>query len=193
MAKNKNKKYEKIIAIAEVIEVPDDAISTSIVAGTPQNGRVAVLNASNQTIYLSSGSSNDISDGGLIIRGPTIIEGETYEVSEEMDTQSFSADLEIQSMWVQNEDIANYCLYIISSYYDMYYKNLSLKIAPNPLIQIGDIVKVKVETYKIDFPDTQYWIVSSVQHRFNKSLSTDIVVKPVKKIFDVEVDTPPLM
>lgn len=185
MAKNKNKKYEKDIAIAEVIEVPDDAVSRSIVAGTPQDGRVAVMNASNQTVYLSAGSSNNISDGGLIIKGPTIIEGETYEVSKELDTGSFDSDLEIQSVWIQNEDVANYCLYIISSYYDMYYKRLSLKIAPNPLIQVGDVAKVQIDTYKIDFSDTQYWLVSSVQHKFNKGLTTDIVLKPIKKIFDV--------
>lgn len=185
MAKNKNKKYEKILTVAEVVEVPKDAVSMSIVAGTPQDARIAVLNASNQTIYLSAGSSNNISGGGLIIKGPTVIEGETYEVFEELDTASFDADLEIQSVWIQNDDIANYCLYIISSYYDMYYKNLSLKVSPNPLIQVGDIARVQIDTYKIDFPDTQYWLVSSVQHKFNKGLGTDIVLKPIKKIFDV--------
>jgi len=193
VAKNKNKSYEKILTIAEVIEVPDDAISKSIVAGTPQNARVAVMNASNQTIYLSAGSSNNISDGGLIIKGPTVIEGETYEVSKELDTGSFDSDLEIQSVWVQNEDIANYCLYIISSYYDMYYKNLSIKIASNPLVQVGDIAKVQINTYKIDFPDDQYWLVTSVKHKFDKGLSTDLILKPIKKIFDIKEVINPLM
>lgn len=192
MSKNKNKKYEKDIAIAEVVEVPKDAVSTSVVAGTPQNARIAVLNASNQTIYLSAGSSNNISDGGLVIKGPTIIEGETYEVVREVEfsgfveaDDSFDADLEIQSVWIQNDDIANYCLYLISSYYDMYYKSMSLKVSANPLIQVGDIARIKIKTYKIDFPEDQYWLVSSVSHKFSNGLTTDIILKPIKKIFDV--------
>jgi hypothetical protein len=168
MAKNKNKKLNKILVLEEAIEVPEDAVSTSIVAGTPQDARIAVLNASNQTIYLSAGSSNNLSGGGLIVKGPTIIEGETYEVSEQLQLGSFDAELDIESVWVQNEDIANYSLYIISSYYDMYYKNLSLKVASNPLIQVGDLAKIKIKTYKIEFPETQYWIVSSITHKFDK-------------------------
>jgi len=186
MAKNKNQKYNKDLVVEEAIEVSEDAVSTSIVAGTPEDARLAVLNASNQTIYLSAGSSSSISGGGLIVRGPTIIEGETYEISEEFEEESFGTDLEIQSVWIQNEDIANYSLYIISSYYDMYYKNLSLKVSSNPLVQVGDIAKIKIQTYKINFPEDQYWLVSSVTHRFDKGLATDILLKPIKKIFDIK-------
>lgn len=187
MSKKKNKKLNKILSLAETVKVPEDAVITSIVAGTPQDARIAVLNNGNQTVYLSTGSSNQLSGGGLIVRGPTIIEGETYEVSEDLYTDSFDSDLDIESVWIQNEDIANYSLYIISSYYDMYHKNLSLKISPNPLIQINDIAKIKIKTYKIEFPDTQYWIVSSVKHKFDKGLSTDVILKPVKKVFDAVV------
>jgi hypothetical protein len=187
MAKTKNKKYNKILVIEEIVEVPEDAIATSIVAGTPQDARIAVLNASNQTIYLSAGSSNNISGGGLIVKGSTIIEGETYEVSEDLELGSFDAQLDVESVWIQNEEIANYCLYIISAYYDMYYKNLSLKISPNPLIQVGDLAKIKIKTYKVEFPETQYWIVSSIKQKFDKGLSTEIILKPVKKVFDLNI------
>jgi|LakMenE01Jun11ns_1017448.scaffolds.fasta_scaffold9953719_3 hypothetical protein len=184
----KNKKYSSKIAISETIEVPNDAVSISIVAGTPQDARVAVLNASNQTIYLSAGSSNTISaDSGLIVKGSTVIEGETYEIYEDIESPSFDSQLDIESVWIQNEDIANYCLYIISSYYDMYYKSLSLKISPNPLIQIGDLAKIKIKTYKVEFEESQYWIVSSVKHKFDKGMTTDIILKPVKKVFDIKI------
>jgi hypothetical protein len=69
----------------------------------------------------------------------------------------------------------------------MYYKSLSLKISPNPLIQIGDLAKIKIKTYKVEFEESQYWIVSSVKHKFDKGMTTDIILKPVKKVFDIKI------
>lgn len=184
MAKD-NKNGNKLLQIEETVEVPPSSVITSIVAGTPQNARVAVLNAGNQSVYLSSGSNSIIEGSGLIVSGPTIIEGETYEISEDIGEGSSNSDLQIESVWVQNDELAQFSLYIISSAYDMYYKNIILSIAPNPLIQIGDIAQISIKTYSVNFPSDQYWIVSGIDHNFSNGLTTKLTLKPFKKIFSV--------
>ena len=176
-------KGNKLLQIEETVEVPPSSVITSVVAGNPQNARIAVLNAGNQSVYLSSGSSSIIQGSGLIVSGPTIVEGETYEISQDIDERSSNYDLQIESVWVQNDELAQFSLNIISASYDMYYRNISLSVAPNPLIQIGDIAQLSIKTYSVNFPSDQYWIVSGIDHNFSNGMTTNLTLKPFKKIF----------
>lgn len=176
-------KDKNFLSIKEIVQIKESAVSISQVAGNPQTARIAVLNTSNQSIFLSSGGSSLLSGSGLIVKGRRIEEGETYEVSEKLDNSYNESELDIETVWIQNDEAAQAMLTLIVKSFDMRYREIEVSIFGNPLVQIGDFTRVLFTTGKIEFSSEDYWMVVGCTHSFGEGLKTDLVLKPVAKIF----------
>lgn len=189
MAKNEEKDIN-FLEVTDIVEVKESAVAISKVAGTTQDGRLAVLNASNQSIFLSSGGNSLLRGSGLFIKGRAIQEGETYQVSDTLYESHDNSELDIETVWIQNDDAAEAVLSLIVKSFETRYKEINISLFGNPLVQIGDFVKVSYQTGKISFSSDDYWLVVGVTHSFSEGLKTDLILKPVKKIFGDKVVSP---
>lgn len=184
--KNEDKNPNNVVNLAK--KVTKNAIATSIVSGTPQSARFALMNMSGQSIYISEGNSDVItagSEGILFISARTIIEGEPYDVSRSIPDKSSSGELIVESPWIQNEQSANASLSLISSSFETKYKSIEIQLFGNPLIQLGDLVKFNYEINKVASSEDEYYIVSRISHNFDGGLSTTITINPVIKSFEM--------
>lgn len=174
---------KNFLVVKNIVKVKESAVSISQVAGNPQTARIAVLNTSNQSIFLSSGSSSLLSGSGLIVKGKRIEEGEIYEISEKIDSSYDESELDIETVWIQSDDAAQAMLTLIVKSFDMRYKEIEVSIFGNPLVQIGDFVKISFTTGKVEFSSEDYWMVVGCTQSFDDGLRTDLVLKPVTRIF----------
>jgi hypothetical protein len=177
----------KIIS-SNVKKISPDALGKSMVYGTPQTARFAVMNLTNETIFLSEGNETDLidrtGDGLLYLSADVIEEGDAIEVSRNTNIKNATNDLNIQTVWVQDSETANSILNLISDSLDSQYKEIEIEIFANPLIQIGELVKINSKINKITFSQNDYFIVTRINHRFSGGgLNTTIAVKPIKETF----------
>lgn len=169
--------------------IPKNAVAVSTVAGTPQNARFALMNLSNESIYISEGDTDVLTGSGeglLWLKARTIVEGEPFEVSQNIDDKSSSGELIIESTWVQNENIANAALSLISSSFKTRYKSIEVEIFGNPLIQLGDLVKFTYDIGQVVPDQDEYYYVSKVIHTVEQGgMSTTVTLNPVTKSFEM--------
>lgn len=176
-------KDKNFLVVKNIVKVKESAVSISQVAGTPQNARIAVLNTSNQSIFLSSGGNSLLSGSGLIVQGKRLEEGEIHELSENLDGSYDESELDIETVWIQSDDAAQAMLTLIVKSFDMRYKEIQVSIFGNPLVQIGDFVRLSFKTGKVEFSSEDYWMVVGCTQSFEEGLKTDLILKPVTRIF----------
>lgn len=181
---DKDKNPNNVVNLSKTID--RSAVAVSEVAGTPQTARFALLNMSNESIYLSEGDTGVLTGSGsgiLWVKARTIVEGDSKEVSEVLNDKSGSGELIIEAPWVQDQFTAEAALSFVVSSFKTKYRSIEASIFGNPLIQIGDIAKFTSDINKIDFGSSQYYYVSKVSHSFDEDgLSTTVQLNPVTKI-----------
>ena len=173
---------------SNVKKIDSDAIGKSLVYGTPQTARFAVMNLSNETIFLNEGEGTDYidrtGDGLLYLSANVIEEGDSIEISRNTDIRNGTNDLNIETTWIQDRDTANSVLNLIVDSLESQYKQINIEIFGNPLLQIGDLVKINSRINKISFSPEDYFIVTSINNKFDSTgLKTSISVKPIKETF----------
>jgi hypothetical protein len=179
-----SKDADNVVDFARVVS--PNAVAKSVVAGTPQTARFALMNMASETVYISEGNTNVFTQSGksiLWLTARTISEGEVYEVSKNIDDPSASGELIVETSWVQNEATANAVTSLISRSYQTKYKSITVEIFGNPLVQLGDLVKIQYDTGQVTFPADQFYLVTRVAHSFDSGLSTTLELKPVTNTF----------
>jgi hypothetical protein len=177
-----NKTDDNVVDLAR--QVKPNAVAKSVVAGTPQRARFALMNMANESIYLSEGETSVLSGSGegiLWVKARTLIDGESYEVSRKISDKSANGDVTIETNWIQNDTSAEAALSLITDSFDFKFKSVTVQIFGNPLIQLGDLVKLTYKTGKISFDDSKYYIVTKVSQSFDIGLSTTVSLSPVNK------------
>lgn len=168
-------------------QIPRNAVAVSTVAGTPQTARFALLNLSNESIYISEGDTNVLTGSGeglLWVKSRTIVEGDPYEISRDVDDKSSSGELIIETNWVQNDNVAESSLSLITSSFETRYRSIEVKIFGNPTVQLGDLVKFTYDINQITSDADEYYYVSKVSHNFEEGgLETTLLINPVIKSF----------
>lgn len=171
--------------VALVTRVGASALGKSEVVGTPQGARFAIINLTNESIFLSDGDLNiiDRSNSGLFYVSANAIEiGDPIELKRSTNIKNASNELTIDTSWVQDEDTAGSVLNIISDGLNSNYIRVILQVFGNPLVQTGDIVQIKSRVYKLNISSDDYFIVTRVNHTFSSNgLSTQIELKPIKE------------
>lgn len=182
-----DKKKNNIPDVALVTRVGKTAIGKSQVVGTPQTGRFAVINLTNETVFLSDGESSiiDRSNSGLFYINSNAIEaGDPVELIRSTGIKNASNELSIESTWVQDPDTAASVVNIITDSLNIHYIRVIVQVFGNPLIQIGDIIQIKSLVYKLDIANSDYFIVSRVNHTFSSTgMTTQLELRPIKETF----------
>lgn len=176
------------VFFSDVKKISSDAIGKSLVFGTPQTARFAVMNLTNETVILSEGDETNLvdrtGDGLLYLSANVLEEGDGIEVSRNTNIQNATNDLNIQTVWVQDQETANSLLNLLSESLESQYKEINFEIFGNPLVQIGDLVKINSKINKITLTANDYFVVTKINHKFsNGGLSTKLTVKPIKETF----------
>lgn len=178
--------YDNVVDLAR--QVKPNAIAKSIVAGTPQRARFALMNMANESIYISEGETSVLSGSGegiLWIKARSIVEGESYELSRVIQDRSGDGEVSIETPWVQNESAAEATISLIAESFNTKFKSVNVEIFGNPLVQLGDLVKLTYDTGKISFNSSSYYIVSRISQSFDMGLSTSLTLNPVNKAFEM--------
>jgi hypothetical protein len=178
-----NKTDDNVVDLAR--QVKPNAVAKSVVAGTPQRARFALMNMANESVYLSEGETSVLSGSGegiLWVKARTVVDGESYEVSRNIQDKSGNGNVTIETNWIQNDSSANAALALITDSFDFKFKSVTAQIFGNPLIQIGDLVKLTYDTGKISFDESKYYMVTKVSHTFDLGLSTTVRLSPVNKV-----------
>ena len=81
--------------------------------------------------------------------------------------------MQIDSSFIQSKDSANKLLKLVSHSLDNFSKDVTLNIFGNPLIEIGDVIKL---TYPLAGINQQKYIVHSVSNSFSNGLSTKLTL-----------------
>jgi hypothetical protein len=179
----------KIKTVAKNVNtVESDAVATSVVAGTPQTARFAVVNAGNESVYLSEGDTSVLitSEEIFYVESNVIQRGEPVQISINTKNRNAEKEIEIQTLWVQDDTTAQSILGYIAENMDTQYSSITLSVYGNPLVQLGDFVTIESRVNKISFPANSYFVVTAISQEIGQGgLSTTLTVKPIKETFKV--------
>lgn len=182
---NPDKPKKNIPDVALVTKVGKTALGKSEVMGTPQTGRFAIMNLTNESVFISDGDLNvlDRSSSGLFYINSNAIEsGDPVQLRRSTGVKNATNELSIDSLWVQDDDTAGAVLNIISDSLNTHYTRIILQVFGNPLIQTGDIVQILSRVYKIKIDSSDYFIVNRINHAFSSTgLTTQIELRPIKE------------
>lgn len=182
---NPDKPKKNIPDVALITRVGKTAIGKSEVMGTPQTGRFAIMNLTNESVFISDGDLNilDRSNSGLFYINSNAIEsGDPIQLRRSTGVKNAINELSIDSSWVQDDDTAGAVLNIISDSLNTHYTRIILQVFGNPLIQTGDIVQILSRVYKIKIDSSDYFIVNRINHAFSSTgLTTQIELRPIKE------------
>jgi hypothetical protein len=152
----------------------------SVAYSTPVNtgfrGKFAVANNSSHMVYLKK-DSDDINQFAvnfnlwtheiIVPSDPEIIEVVT-------NPGNMQEVVQLDSEFIQSKQDANKLLKLVSTSLENFSKDVSLNIFGNPLIEVGDVVKL---TYPVAGVNQQKYVVHSVNNSFNNGLQTQISLK----------------
>ena len=131
-------------------------------------GEVFVLNNTSSTIPLADEGVNTLSVWGYTIGFSGDIEYNTEPASE----YAVPEPVTFESTWLQNEvDVKNLADWIQGRIVNKA-KVISMKVFGNPLISVGDIIRITYPYQKFD--GTESIIVTHVNHSYNGGLETTI-------------------
>gem|GEM_PF-5265941 len=176
MAKEEDK---ELIAKQSIRRVKKNAIGVSRIAGTPQTARFAVMNLTNESIYLSQDSGGQITDSQLSLKARVISLGDQKEYRIQVPDGDAGYDLTIESELVQSELQAKEISSMISRSFNRKFNSIELKIFGNPLLEIGDIVVFNYENKNIQSKNDEYYVITRINNDFSEGLQTSITIKPL--------------
>jgi hypothetical protein len=174
------KEDETLLPVVETRTVKKNAIATSVVAGTPQNARFAIMNVTNETVFLTQDTADAVSQTEFSLSGRAIISGDSKEYSRSVIGGKDSYELSLETNFIQSKSQAQAVANMIARTLEYKMDSVTADVFGNPLVQLGDTVKFNFKTRKILSGATDYYIVTKVAHQYSSSgLSTSITLKPL--------------
>jgi len=157
----------------QVKHVNEYALSYSSIINTGFRAKFAIANSSSHMVYLmKEPDQSKQATVRLNLWTHEIITNSDPEIMDRvLDSGNFSESVQLDSNWIQSKESAIKLLSVISNGIDYFSKDISLDIFGNPLLQIGDKVKL---TYPLAGINQQLYIVTSVSHDFDNGLGTKI-------------------
>jgi len=168
---------EQAFILGPVIE--EDTQSSELFS-TPFSTRFAIVNNSNEFIWLKSDSDTSVN--------PIQIHSKNQELSQEriiervIDPNYTQSTVELQSKWFASESEAEKILDLLSKSNESFYTTISLSIFGNPLIQVGDFVQLKYSLKRLGLNSDNPLIclVTSVNQGFSGGVNnTQLTLKPL--------------
>lgn len=156
-------------------------VSYSRIALTPFRSRFIAVNNSNQLVWLKAPGDNV----GNITIFPLQIQSDYQFLSDQkviekiIDKRYENTSVQLTTDWLQGQNEAYRILTDSASLLGGFRKDLSIEIFGNPLIQIGDFVKLSYSLKRIGTSNTLYYFVSTINQKYNNGLTTSLVLKPM--------------
>lgn len=179
-----NEDDKGMLATNQIRKIKNNSIGKSLVAGTPQNGRFAVINLATESVWLSASAGVEVAPQ-LFVKAKVIVPGDQYEISKILPDSTGTYEISIESDFIQTRDQAETVLRMISRSISNPTKSINVKIFGNPLIQLGDVVKFNFYTNKIQSSPEDFYVVSKIQQEYSDGLSTSLTLKPLTRSVSV--------
>lgn len=179
-----NEDDKNLTGTTQIRKIKNNSVGKSLVAGTPQTGRFALINLATESVWLSASTGLSVTPQ-LFVKAKVIVPGDQYEISKIVPEANGTYEISIESDYVQSKEQAELVLRMISRSISNPTKSVSVKIFGNPLIQLGDIVKFNFFTNKIQSGSDDFYIVSKIQQEYSDGLSTSLTLKPLTQSVSV--------
>lgn len=156
-------------------EVNEYSLSYSTVLNTGFRAKFAIANNSSHMVFLKK-DPTELLQGTSVLNLWTmeLIAPSDPEILEKIiDSANMSEVVQLDSNWIQSKESANKLLTTIARGIDIFSQDVSIDIFGNPLIQVGDVVKL---SYNLGGLNQQKYMVHSVSQSFGTGLSTKLVL-----------------
>jgi hypothetical protein len=157
----------------------NDLMYSSLYA-SPFRSKFVVVNNCNETVELSSGTDNN-SHEPIEIWSQYQLLSEQKRVERVIDSNQ-RLSIELNADWVGSEKDIDGMMELLSKSANTFYTDISISIFGNPLIQVGDFVKLVYTLKRIgtDSSKPLICLVTSVSQGFSEGLSeTQLTIKPI--------------
>ena len=162
----------------QFMSVKEDALSYSNINSTGYRAKFAIANNSRHAVFTSTGTtSTKIATANLLIasRGMVTLTPQ-LTIEKVINPQNINEIIEIQTDWIQSRKSADSIIKTIAGASDAFSKDISIEIFGNPLIQVGDILRV---TYTLKNIQSILFFVKSVEQNFDTGLKTTVVLNQI--------------
>lgn len=172
-----NNNFQPVIVSTK--EIGKNAIAVSDIFGTPRTARFAVMNLTNETIYLKQTDSTINLNSDSWIKSKPVILGNEREYIINIADASNSSNVDIKSNWIQSESQAMAVGALLANSLNTQFKMIVVDIFGNPLVQLGDIVRFNFATGDFQSGPEDLYIVSAINISYSNGLSTSIELRPL--------------
>jgi hypothetical protein len=156
----------------------------SLAYSTPINtgfrARLAVANGAPNMVFLKKDSDelNDLTINFNLWTHEIIAPSDAEIVEKIVDYSNLSEVVQLDSEWIQSKHAAQRILKVVQMGLEGFSKNVSLSIFGNPLIQVGDVVRL---SYNLNGIYQQRYLVHSVSQSFTDGLETSLQLKRIEE------------
>lgn len=156
-------------------EVNEYSLSYSTVLNTGFRAKFAIANNSSHMVFLKK-------DPTELLQGTSVLNLWTQEIiapsdpeilEKVIDPANMSEVVQLDSNWIQSRESANKLVTTIARGIDIFSQDVSVEIFGNPLVQIGDVIRL---SYNLGGLNQQKYMVHSISQSFDTGLSTRLVL-----------------
>jgi hypothetical protein len=173
--------FEKTASNAPTIKyisVNENDLNYSNIHHSGFRGRVFIVNSSPSSVWLKkSPDAKNTVDVIFSINTDNLISLSEEQIIEKVFDETNTAEsVEISSNWVQSKQAANGILNTIFRAVDGFSRDTQISIYGNPLIEVGDVVKIN---YSLKNISEQIYFVQAVKHSFDSGLKTVLTLNQI--------------
>lgn len=165
--------------IVETKTIRPNAVAVSDIFGTPRTAKFAVINLTNESIYLKQTKSEAGFDSDSWLKGKPVVLGSEKEIILNILEANNSSNIDITSNWIQSKEQAEAVGYLISQYLQYQFKMIVVEIFGNPLVQLGDIVNFDYSIGNFNNDTDILYVICGIDHSFSGGLTTTLTLKPI--------------
>jgi hypothetical protein len=160
--------------------VDEYSVSYSTPINTGFRAKFAVANNSPHMVYLKKDSDelNQFVVNFNLWTHEIIVPSDPENVEHVLDNGNLLETMQMDTSFIQSRDSALKLLKLVSHSIDNFSKDVSLNIFGNPLIEVGDVIKL---TYPLAGINEQKYVVHSVSNSFSNGLSTKLTLNMINK------------
>jgi hypothetical protein len=160
--------------------VDEYSASYSTPINTGFRGKFAVVNNSSHMVYLKKDSDevNQFVVNLNLWTHEVIVPSDPQIIEYVTDPGNINEVVQIDSSFIQSRESASKLLKLVGASLDNFSKDISLNIFGNPLIEVGDVVKL---SYPFAGINQQKYIVHSVSNSYNNGLTTKLILNMIDR------------
>ena len=166
----------------KIMYVKEDSLNYSEVVSTGFRAKFAAVNNSNYAVYTKTDPSyTKLADAQLLIasRSPIVLTPQ-LTLEKIINPNLINEVIELQSDWIQSKESADSILKILATSSEPFSRDIIVEIFGNPLLQIGDVVKL---SYKLkNIIDISFFVAGVSQVWASGGLRTTLTLNQLNYV-----------